>query len=184
MKREDLKSIGLENEAIDKIMAENGKDIESHKSKIAALETELKNTRDQLTEASATIESFKAMNIDQIKASADEWKTKAETAQAEAEKQINDLKFEHALESALSGAKAKNAKAVKALLNTNDLKIAEDGSIIGLKDQLEKIKSENEYMFESEKATPTIVFGAQNSQITPDAFTSALRKGAGLPEGK
>lgn len=51
MKREFLKSIeGLTEEAIDKIMAENGKDIEAVKSKLTVTETELQKAKTDLAE--------------------------------------------------------------------------------------------------------------------------------------
>ena len=51
MKREFLKGFNLSDEAVDKIMAENGKDIEAEKSKVTALKTEnetLKNDKKSL----------------------------------------------------------------------------------------------------------------------------------------
>jgi len=143
MKREDLKKMELADEVIDQIMALHGKDVESHKSKLVTAETTADGFKTQLGEANKTIEGFKGMDIEGVKKTADDWKLKAETAQTESAKQLSDLKFDHALDGALTGAKAKNAKAVRALLKADDLKLAEDGSIVGLNEQLEKIKSEN-----------------------------------------
>lgn len=41
MKREFLKELGLEDETINKIMAEHGKDIESYKTRLADTEQKL-----------------------------------------------------------------------------------------------------------------------------------------------
>lgn len=181
MKREDLEKIeGLSKEAIDTIMALHGSDIEGHKAKLSAVNTEVDGLKKQLTEAGVTIESFKKLDVDGIKAAADEWKAKAEAAQTEATNQVAQLRFDYALDGALSGAKAKNAKAVRALLSTNDLKLGEDGSIVGLKDQLEKIKSENDYLFESDTPTPKIVAGGQSKSVLSDPMIFAARKAAGL----
>jgi len=186
MKREDLTKLGLTDEAvIDKIMALHGSDIESHKAKLATANTELDSLKAQLSEASTTIEGFKKLDIDGVKKSADEWKAKAEAAQAEAAKQMADLKFGHALDQALAGAKARNPKAVKALLNADLLKLADDGTISGLNDQLTKIKAENDYLFESDQKPPQIVTGGNNQSVISDPFMTAMRKGAGLSlEGK
>jgi hypothetical protein len=95
------------------------------------------------------------------------------------------LKFDYALTGALSGAKAKNTKAVKALLNTNDLKLGEDGTLVGLSEQLAKVKSENGYLFEDETPSPKIVAGGGNNQsIIGDSVVEAARKAAGLPPSK
>jgi predicted nucleic acid-binding Zn-ribbon protein len=184
MKREDLKKLlpeGTADDVIDKIMAMHGQDIEGHKTKLSTAETEAAALKKQLTDANTTIEGFKKLDVDAIKAAADEWKAKAEAAQTEAAAQVSALKFEHALESALTGAKARNAKAVKALLDAGALKLNEaDGSIIGLKEQLEKIKSENEYLFEGESGDPKIVAKTNNQTILTDPVINAARRAAGL----
>lgn len=189
MKREDLTKLGLTDDAvIDKIMALHGSDIEAHKTKLTAVEAERDGLRTQLTEASQTIDGFKALNIDQIKAAADEWKAKAEKATADAAAQMSALKFDHALEAALTGEKAKNLKAVRALLQMDALKLNEaDGSILGLKEQIEKVKADNDYLFDSGEPAPQLTLGGGTKPITQmSTFEAAARRGAGLslPEGK
>lgn len=149
MKREFLKELGLSDDVIDKIMAENGKDVESEKAKIAAKEAEIKNITAQLSEANKQIEAFKGMDIDGIKKAADEWKTKYETAKAESEKELQALKLESALETALIAGKAKNTIAVKALLNKDIIKLDGD-KLLGLEEQLAKLKKDAAYLFEEE----------------------------------
>lgn len=51
MKRVDLEKLELSKEVIDQVMAMNGKDIESVKAKIAAIEQERETLKNQLTEA-------------------------------------------------------------------------------------------------------------------------------------
>jgi len=181
MKREDLKGLNLPDEAIDSIMALHGKDIESHKTKLVTLQTEVDGLKGQLTEAGAQIEKFKVMDVDGIKAAADDWKLKAEKAQTDAAAQLQSLKFDHALEGALTGAKAKNIKAVQSLLSRDALKFNDaDGTIIGLNEQLEKIKSENDYLFQDETPPPTIIKGGNNQSVLKDPQLDAMRKAAGL----
>jgi len=184
MKREDLIKLGVAEDVVDKIMAAHGKDIEDHKSKLATAQTELDNLKSQLKDAGEAIEGFKKLDIDGVKKSADEWKAKAEQAEKDAQAQVAQLKFEHALDGALTGAKAKNAKAVKALLQADALKLNEDGSILGLKEQLEKIKSEADYLFESDAPTPKVVAGGNNKSVITDPMILAARKAAGLPTGE
>ena len=182
MKREDLEKLGLSKEQIDAVMAENGKDVEAQKAKITTAQADVEALKKQVEGANKQIEDFKKLDVEGVKKAADEYKAKFETSQAESAKQLTQLKFDHALEGALTGAKAKNPKAVKALLDSNNLKLNEaDGSILGLKEQLEKIQKENDYLFESGVPTPKIVTGGNNQQITTDAFTAAMRKGAQLP---
>jgi membrane protein involved in colicin uptake len=182
MKREDLKALELTDEAIDEIMKLHGKSVEAHKAQLMEAEKQRETLQGQLEEANKAIEGFKELDVDGIKAAADDWKAKAEQAKQEAEAEIARLKFDHALEGALTGAKAKNIKAVKALLNFEELKLShEDGSIIGLDKQLEKVKADAEYLFESDKPTPTIVTKGEGKNVLTDSMVLAARKAAGLP---
>jgi len=183
MKTEDLKKLGIEDEdVIKQLHALAGRDVEKAKADVASLQAEVENANAQLAEAHAKIESFTSMDIEGVKAAAEEWKAKAEQAQAEAQAQIDKLKFDHALTGALSGAKAKNTKAVMALLNVNDLKLAEDGNILGLSEQLEAIKAENDYLFESDKPAPQFVGKTKNTGALTDTMTAAARRAAGLSD--
>ena len=183
MKRDDLKAMGIADEAIDAIMAAHGKDVESHKTAVATANAELDNLKAQLTEAGTTIEGFKALKPDELKAAADDYKAKYEQAQQESAKQLSALKFDHALDGSLTAAKAKNARAVKALLDVNGLKYNEaDGSILGLKEQLEEIKKESDYLFEGTQPTPKIVTGGNNQPIAEIPGLAAW-KAAGFKDG-
>ena len=165
MKTEFLKSLNLSQEVIDKIMAENGKDIAAEQKKAYKIIQErdsyklkAENLETQVNDANAEIQKFKDMDIEGIRQAADDWKEKAEKAEEDANKQISEMKFDYALTAALTGAKAKNVKAVKALLDMNGLKLNDD-KIIGLDEQLSQIKADNDYLFESDTPAPTIVKG-------------------------
>lgn len=147
MKREWLKALGLTDEQIDKIMGENGKDIEKAKGDLATKEKEVETFQGQLKDANKKIDEFKDLDVDEIKKQAKEYKEKFEKAEKEGKAELEKLQFEHKLESALSGAKAKNIKAVKALINMEGLKLNGD-DIVGLKEQLEAIQKDNDYLFD------------------------------------
>ena len=78
-----------------------------------------------------------------------EWKTKADAAQ----KQLDAQAFDFALDKALSGAKARNATAVKALLDREKLSFA-GGEIIGLDKQLSTLRKGEDTAFLFEQETP------------------------------
>jgi hypothetical protein len=176
MKREDLKKLGLADDVIDSIMGLHGADIEAHKAKIAELEP----LKAQLDAANKQIEDFKGLKIDEIQAAANDYKAKFEKAQTDAAAQLAQVKFDHALDGALKDAKAKNPKAVKALLSTDGLKLADDGTIAGLNDRLEKIRTENDYLFDGDVKTPRLVTKTNNQNVLNDPQLDAMRKAAGL----
>src|SRR5690606_35858691 len=97
MKREELKELGLEDDMIDKVMKLHGQSTEALKTKAEAAETKATSLEKQLAEANSAIEGFKKLDVDGIKAAADDYKAKYEKAQADAEAQIAQLKFDNAL---------------------------------------------------------------------------------------
>jgi len=183
MKREDLKKLlgdAATDEVLDKIMGLNGTDIETHKTNLANLTKQLETAQGQITEANKQIESFKNMKPEELQKAADDYKAKWEQAQKDAADQLAAVKFDHALESALTGAKVKNIKTVRPLLSMDKLKLKDDGTVDGLEDQLTEIKKTNDYLFEPEKATPKIVASSNNQPVITDAFEAAMWKGSGL----
>lgn len=180
MKTEFLKELGLEQDVIDKIMAENGKDIEGYKSEVKALKTERDGLKTELGEVGKQIEEFKNLDVEGIKAAADDWKAKAEKASKERDEQIAALKFDHALEGKLTGTKAKDASILLGLLKKDDLKLMEDGSILGLDEQISKIKEEKGFLFESDEKLPKFVTGGTGGNGGSEADQTTLRAAMGL----
>jgi hypothetical protein len=185
MKREDLEKMGLTKEQIDAIMAENGKDVEKVKTDVQTAKTEADTAKAQLAEANKAIEGFKGLDVEGIKKAADDYKALAEQAKKDADARVAALQFDHALDKALGEAKVKDTVSVRAHLKADALKLNEDGSILGLKEQLDSIKSTKDFLFESESGTPKIVAGGKNNSVMSDAVVEAARIAAGLkPAGE
>lgn len=165
MKKEDLAKLGLDEKVIYQIFAIHGKDLEKMKTSVSQTTAERDTLKTQLTEANQQIESFKGMNIDEIKKNADDYKAKFEQAEKDAATNLSNLKFEHALDGALSSVKAKNPKAVKALLDMDVLRKAYDeksGAIVNFEEHLKPVKEQNDFLFESDKPAPKIVMGGKS----------------------
>ncbi len=60
---------------------------------------------------------------------------------------FNRLKMVSALDKALITAGAKNPAAVRGLLNFDSLTLNEDGSVVGLQEQLSGLKTSDSYLF-------------------------------------
>ena len=100
MKREFLKELGVEESVIEKIMTENGKDIEAVKSKtkadeasIAQQKSEIESLKTQLSEANKAIDGFKELDVESIKKAAAEWEAKAKEAELKRQSDLDNLKF-------------------------------------------------------------------------------------------
>ena len=159
MEREFLKGLGLEKDAIDKIMAENGKDIELEKGKVKDIQSQLVTANNTIKERDKQLETLKNSPDNpetlkqQIQQLQDDNKAKDEAHQ----KEIKELKVNSALEKALTNAKAKNAKAVQALLDLGDyVELNEDGTIKGLDEKIKALKKSDAYMFNDDKQTVKI----------------------------
>ena len=63
-------------------------------------------------------------------------------------KEIEKIKFDSAVELKLATSGAKNAKALKGLIDTSKLTMGENG-LEGFDEQLEAIKADNDYLFAS-----------------------------------
>lgn len=102
MKREFIKNLlpDISDEVLDKIMTEAGKDVESHKQTISTLTTERDGLKDQLEEANKSIQSYKDMDIDGIKAKASEWETKYKTDTKALEDKLTAQSYGYAVEKA------------------------------------------------------------------------------------
>ena len=67
------------------------------------------------------------------------------------ENKINQMHFDYALECALTNAKSKNNKALKALLDMNSIKYQE-GKLEGLQEQIEALQKDASYLFDLNNA--------------------------------
>lgn len=94
MKREEIKSIFPEatDEQLKAVMDLNGNDVERAKSKVAALEAELKESKEGLEKLNGEFTALKAANADGA-----EWKTKFEALQAENEAKAKQAEAERVL---------------------------------------------------------------------------------------
>lgn len=161
MTRKQLEDLGLTKEQADSVMKINGDDIENAKgtaaTEIKNLQTEVNGLKTQVGDRDKQLETLKASAGDNadLKKQIEDLQTENATAKANHESELNQLKIDFAVEKALTGAKAKNIKAVKALLELDDAKLDKDGNVKGLAEQIEKLTSgdDTKFLFEAQKQT-------------------------------
>lgn len=161
MTRKQLEDLGLTKEQADSVMKINGDDIENAKgtasTEIKNLQTEVEGLKTQVGDRDKQLETLKASAGDNadLKKRIEDLQTENATAKATHESELNQLKIDFAVEKALIGAKAKNIKAVKALLELDDAKLDKDGNVKGLAEQIEKLTSgdDTKFLFEAQKQT-------------------------------
>lgn len=175
MTKEELKTLGLNDEQIEKVVEDYGKNYVA-KSQFNQKNEELKQAKESLTTMQSDIEALKKSNADNAELSKqiDELNTAQLKREAEYTAQIQKMELDGIVERTLLSSKVKNAKAVRALLDLEDAKV-KDGTIKGLDDQLTKLKESDPYLFESESkptgVTPGEPHGGQGSTgITQEQF--------------
>lgn len=116
MTRAELEKAGFTKEQIDGIMALHGKSIEAVKAQITEKEAEIAKRDAQLAEAAKAIDGFKKLDVEAIKKSADEWKTKFEKEAADRAAFVKQTEKTNTAKEILAGLKPKSKLVEKAAL--------------------------------------------------------------------
>lgn len=174
MKRKFLEDLGLETDAIEKIMAEAGKDVTSLKARVDDL-TEQINVKDTtISEKNNKIAELEKVDVEAIK------KSEYERGKTEGSKEIEVFKKQNALDKALSKYKAKDTSILSKMLDMEKVKYNDKFEIVeGLEDQINSIKQSHDYLFDNDKPLPTFsgeIKQPGNTPITKDIFNKMSYK--------
>lgn len=172
MKREFLEGLKLDAEVIDKIMRENGKDIESVKAKYADYD----DVKKQLETANATLEKFK--DYDQTKAEVEKYKAEAEKAQKEADAKIAKFEVQAKIKDFTSNKKFVNdltRDAINAQLEAALEKTESKGK--SLEDLFKELTDGKEnIVIDENKPTPPVVTGMQGNKGDENGVLAAFKR--------
>lgn len=165
MKKEDFVKLGLTEEDAEKAAKASEDELKGFvpKSRFDEVNEARKHAEESVKERDKQIEGLKASAGDseklkqQIEQLQQENKSKDESHATE----IRQLKLENAVASALTAAKAKNMKAVKALLDLEKAEFAEDGTVKGLDAQIKALQSADDSKFMFETSTAPKMKGAK-----------------------
>ncbi len=158
-----LQEQGVSDEQIEKIVASAAKEAPKHvipKDKYnevstakSSLETQLSERDTQLTELQK-----QAKGNEELEKTIKELRDANDLAATKHQEELQSQKIESAIEIALTGAKARNLTAAKALLDREGVTIDKDGNVIGLNDKVKALveSEETKFMFES---TETVITG-------------------------
>nr|DAW12745.1 MAG TPA: minor structural protein [Caudoviricetes sp.] len=176
MTKEILMKMGLTEEQATKVLeahttAINGKyipkerfdEVNTKKQQLETSVAERDRQLEDLKKSTGDVETLKK----QIETLQNENKTKEETYKTE----LSNLKKTNALDLALAGAKVKNNKAIKALLDSEKIKLKDDGTLEGLTEQLEAIKKTDAYLFEETQTKEKTVPKGFVPGVTPPGET-------------
>lgn len=179
MKREFLEGLELEKEVIDQIMAENGNDIEAEKAKAKAAEADRDNYKEQLDTATAELDKFKDVKPEELQQQITSLQQQLKDKDDEYKAKEADRAFRDSVAEAIKSAEGRNAKAVMALLDLDELKGSKNQKD-DIKAAIEAVKADNDYLFGGNEPiqNPTHPTGGSGGKSGED---SALRAAMGLP---
>lgn len=148
---EILKSYDIEIPAdkkaeFDKAVLENYKTV----AEAEKLRTARDTYKSQLDDATQKLEGFKGVNVEELQGKITALTDNLASQKAAFDKQLDDRDFDDMLNAAINGSKAKNVKAVRALLDLEAIKASENQSA-AIEAALKKVKEENDYLFTSEE---------------------------------
>ena len=104
---------------------------------------EIKAKDTKITELSDTVKKFDGVDVAKLQQDVKDWEKKYQD-------DLTSAKKEAAIKLAIAEAKPKSEKALMAFLDTDIVKLNEDGTVTGLKEQLENIKKDNGFLFEDD----------------------------------
>lgn len=120
------------------------------KAKYDAVEVEKDNYKGQLTTAQETLKSFDGVDVDKLKGEINTLQTTLKTKETEFQNQLAERDFNQQLEAAIGSVGARNAKAVKALLDIDALKASKNQEA-DIKAAIEACQKDNDYLFGSDE---------------------------------
>ncbi len=154
MKKQELLALGLDEETAKKVETASFEELKGYipkarfdevnteKNALQATVKERDTQLETLKNSTGDVEGMKKQIVDLQTANTE--KDKAHAAE------IQTLKINAAIDTALTTAKAKNAKVVKALLDTTKIKLNDDGTVSGLDEQVKAAVKSDPYLFEAD----------------------------------
>jgi len=138
MIKDILVEMKLTTEQIDKIMSM----IDSNYvqlSKFDEVNQELKKSKEEIKNRDKQLDELKSIDTEKLKDEIIKLQEDNRKASEQYEQQIKQLKIDNYVEKSLINSKAKNFKAVKALLELENAEIDDNGNVKGLNEQIEKL---------------------------------------------
>lgn len=173
--KEKLIELGLSNSQIKSILEEQAKELNGYikKDKYDEKQKERDELNKQLKERDEQLNNLKKGYGDneELKQRIAELQKTNEETETKFNKQINEFKLNSAIENVANKSGAKNVKALKSLLNFETIIVSDDG-VVGLDEQINKLKETESYLFKNE----TVVNPVINSKKVVKEETNSFDK--------
>ena len=167
---EILKAMGIEvpeekTAELNKSVAENYKTIAEFEKVKNRLEVERDNYKDSLETAQNSLKEFEGVDVKDMQGKISQLTANLAQKDNEYKAKIADMEFNSVLDGAISASGAKNAKALKALLDVEKLKSSKNQAE-DIKSAIEAVKADNDYLFESNEPIKNPVRPTNNPPVS------------------
>jgi hypothetical protein len=154
MKKEDLIAMGLTEEQAKQVMTSLDGNYVT-KVRFNEVNEENKTLKQSVSDRDKQLEELKKSSGDnaELKQQIEDLQQQNKEQKKNYEAQMNQLKVDNAIETALTAAGAKNTTALKALLNLDNIKLGDDGKLTGFDEQLKAVQKSDAYLFNEKEQT-------------------------------
>ena len=171
MHREFLKNLKvgdqpLPKEIIDAILDE-------HSRSIGTIKAENDNLKTQLQTAKDGLKAFEGVDVKDLQGQITKLQQDLADKDAAHQTELANMAFDRALEGAITAAKGKNAKAIKALLDVDTLKASKNQEA-DIKTALEALQKDSAYLFDTDEVPPKFAPGTGTQTQQPTVATGSL----------
>lgn len=183
MNKEDLLKFGLTEGQAEKVLSANTEQLKGFipKARFDEVNNAKKQAEKDLSDRDKQLETLKNStgDVETLKNTIKQLQDENKASKEQYEANISKIKLDNAIDNALGNAKAKNSRAVKALLDMEKIKFEND-NLSGLDEQLKALKEaeDSKFLFEEIKEPTKPSF----SGLEPGASTGETNPGSDAPE--
>lgn len=155
--REELRKIGIEDEKLEQVMKLHGSAVDSLNESVSQKTSELEaaiserdSYKQRVEDQSNQLDELnnKVKNGEDLTEQIEALKNANKAKDDEHAKQVAKVKLNYEIEKELMNANARNSKAVLALIDSEVIKLNDEGNgVKGLSEQLEALKESDGYLF-------------------------------------
>lgn len=175
MKREQLKELGLTDEQINSVMGLHGQTVTELNSKLATAEQERDRFKEQLDSNQTELDALKesAKGNEELTQQLTDLQNKFNEAEKDAQKKLAEQQKDFAIKLALKEVNARDEDIVLHLLDKEAIKVT-DGGLEGLKEQLDALKENKNFLFQEKENTLSVprIFVGGNPSATEEVSGS------------
>lgn len=183
MKKDFLAQLGLNDEQVQAVLVQYGKDVTSIKASNEQLQTQVDELATQVGDRDKQLKKLEKAAGDNVELQKEIacLREKNEKQANEWQAKISEQSKNFSISNALRDAGAKNVKAVTALLDMEKVSVDDNGNLIGLSDQVKALQETDAYLFaqkqEEQQVKPKVELfagGNPNSATPKDPSNMSL----------